>query len=188
MGLVLMRHAHTDWNGPPARVQGQRDPGLSDAGRIAAKELGRTLARPDRVIRSPARRCRETVDALFGEALPPVTEDARLWEISLGSFEGRLVSEIEREDREAWRAWRQQPSTVRPGGGETLRELAQRVFAALADATDGMGPDEDILVVGHGVPMRLLACLVNERPLDRLWNVEVPNLKRISITEVPRLC
>ena len=45
MGLVLMRHAHTDWNGPPARVQGQRDPGLSMvAGRTAAEALGATYA------------------------------------------------------------------------------------------------------------------------------------------------
>lgn len=187
MGLVYMRHAHTDWNGPPARVQGQRDPGLSVAGRTAAKALGANMPRPDRIIRSPARRCGETVDALFGNAPPPVAEDARLWEISLGCFEGRLVEEIAREEPEAWRAWKQLPSTARPGGGETLDEVAQRVFAALADAFDSLGPDEDILVVGHGVPLRLIACLRDGRPLDRLWNVAVANLDRIKLTEVPRL-
>ena len=139
MGLVYMRHAHTDWNGPPARVQGQRDPGLSVAGRTAAKALGANMPRPDRIIRSPARRCGETVDALFGNAPPPVAEDARLWEISLGCFEGRLVEEIAREEPEAWRAWKHLPSTARPGGGETLDEVAQRVFAALADAFDSLG-------------------------------------------------
>ena len=114
------------------------------------------MPRPDRIIRSPARRCRETVDALFGAAPPPVAEDARLWEISLGSFEGRLVEDIAREEPEAWRAWKQQPSTARPGGGETLDEMAQRVFAALDETFDSMEPNEEILVVGHGVPLRLI--------------------------------
>ena len=187
MGLVFMRHAHTDWNGPPARVQGQRDPGLSDAGRRAAKELGQTLARPDRVIRSPARRCRETVDELFGNAPPPVAVDARLWEISLGNFEGRLTEDIAREEPEAWRAWKRQPSTARPGGGETLDELAQRVFAALDETLGCMEANEEILVVGHGVPLRLIACLRDDRPLDRLWDVTVANLDGFELTEVPRL-
>ena len=188
MGLVPMRHAHTDWNGPPARVQGQRDPGLSMVGRMAAEALGPTLPRPDRIIRSPARRCRETVDALFGAALPPVTEDAHLWEISLGSFEGRLAEDIAREEPEAWRAWRQQPSTARPGGGETLDELAHRVFAALDETFGSMEPNEEILVVGHGVPLRFIVCLLDDRPLDCLWDVAVANLGRIELPEVPRLC
>lgn len=187
MGLVLMRHAHTDWNGPPARVQGQRDPGLSVAGRTAAKALGADMPRPDRIIRSPARRCGQTVDALFGDAPPPVAEDVRLWEISLGCFEGRLVEDIEREEPEAWRAWKLQPSTARPGGGETLDELAQRVFAALGETLDRMEANEEILVVGHGVPLRLIACLRDGWPLDRLWDVAVANLDRIELTEVPRL-
>ncbi len=188
MGLVLMRHAHTDWNGPPARVQGQRDPGLSDAGRIAAKEMGRTLARPDRVIRSPARRCRETVDALFGNRPPPVTEDARLWEISLGSFEGRLAADIAREEPEAWRAWKERPSTARPGGGEMLDELARRVFAALGETLDRMEASEEVLVVTHGVPLRLITCMRDGKPLDCLWHIVTPNLHMIEFTEVPRPC
>ena len=188
MALVLMRHAHSTWNGPPARIQGRRDPGLSDAGRIAAEALAPTLPRPDRIVRSPARRCRETVDALFGDTPPPVAEDARLWEISLGSFEGRLADDVAREEPEAWRAWKQQPSTARPGGGETLNDLAQRVFAALGETFENMKPTEETLVVGHGVPLRLIACLLEGRPLDCLWEMPVANLDRITLAEVPRLC
>ena len=188
MGLVLMRHAHSAWNGPPARIQGRRDPGLSGAGRMAAEALGRTLPRPDRIVRSLARRCRETVDALFDGTPPPVAEDARLWEISLGRFEGRLAEDVAREEPEAWQAWRQQPSRARPGGGETLDELAQRVFVALDQTLASTNPNEGVLVVGHGVPMRLIACLLDSRPLDNLWDMPIANLDRIALTELPRLC
>ncbi len=188
MGLVFIRHAHTDWNGPPVRVQGQRDPGLSVAGWAAAQALGTTLPRPDRIVRSPARRCRETVHGLFGDSPPPVTEDDRLWEISLGRFEGRLADEIFREEPTAWRAWKEQPTTVRPGGGETLEEVTRRVLAALDDTFESMEPEEDVLVVGHGVPFRIIACLNSGRPLDYLWRITVANLNMMDLTEAPRLC
>ncbi len=188
MGLVLMRHAHSAWNGPPARIQGRRDPGLSDTGRMAAEALGPIMPRPDRIIRSPARRCRETVDALYGGAPPPVSEDARLWEISLGRFEGRLAEDVAREEPAAWQAWRQQPSKARPGGGETLDELAHRVFAALDETFLRMEPNEEVLVVGHGVPMRLIACLLESRPLDNLWDIPIANLDQITLAEVLQLC
>ena len=39
--ILLARHGETDYNVPPARVQGRRDTPLNDRGRAQARELAR---------------------------------------------------------------------------------------------------------------------------------------------------
>ena len=57
--LYLIRHGHTVWNGPPLRFQGQMDSSLSDDGRSEAIALGKRMPyQPDRIVSSPALRCR----------------------------------------------------------------------------------------------------------------------------------
>lgn len=67
--LTLIRHAKSAWDDPgipdldrPLNERGQRD-ALVLAGLLKHLDL-----RPDRVLASPARRCRETVDAIAREA------------------------------------------------------------------------------------------------------------------------
>lgn len=65
--LILLRHAHAE---PAASGQSDLDRALSPEGLAEAEAAGRWLAEhglvPDRVLCSPARRTRETLEAVMG--------------------------------------------------------------------------------------------------------------------------
>lgn len=181
MPLWLLRHAHTEWNGPPRRLQGRTDIGLSEQGHRAAAALGRHIARPDRIVASPARRCRETIEALFGQAVPPVATDTRLWEIDLGQFSGLTEAEAARDYPEEWRHWRADAANARPGGGETLAEMQARVVAAIDDLDHAIDGEPLVLVVTHGGPIRVLDCQLSARPLGDFHAMAIANLARCHV-------
>jgi broad specificity phosphatase PhoE len=57
--------------------------------------------------------------------------------------------------------------SIRPPGGECMRDVALRVLGWLASEDDGV----DTLVVAHGVVIRSLVGLLDRRPYDQigLW-------------------
>ncbi len=182
MPLWLLRHAHTDWNGPPRRLQGRTDIGISDLGWAEATALGRSIGRPDRIVTSPARRCLETIAAMFGDCAPKPRTDARLWEIDLGSFTGLSEDEAAQYDGMAWREWLATPGRVRPGGGESLSEMQFRVAAAVAALASAIDDRGLTLVVTHGGPIRVLTCAFEGLSLDQFHAIAVDNLACFAVT------
>ena len=90
--LLLVRHGQSTYNAQ-ARLQGQADPPLSDAGRREAELLEPALARfpEDRVVTSDLRRARETA-ALLG--YPEARPDARWREIGRASCRERVCHNV----------------------------------------------------------------------------------------------
>lgn len=172
--LYLIRHGHTVWNGPPHRVQGQMQSDLSEQGREAARALGKQLPQPDRIFSSPADRCLQTVDCLFGRE--PDGVDPRCLEIDLGWFCGLLATEIAERDSEAWHAWVYTPARTRPGGGETLEELQARFVAGVRDIQAQIKDDEYVFLATHGGCLRSLVCYDRDAPLDMYPDVAMENL------------
>lgn len=181
--IVLARHGETDDNRPPLRFQGQRDSPLNDAGRAQARELAaRVAARAPRFVAlwsSDLARASETA-AIVGERIGLAPRlDARLREGARGRWEGRLFADVEREEPEAWAAWRRAGERFRFPGGESLAEQRDRVVAALADvARAGELP---ALVVCHGGSIRVALCRADPRGLDAFHDWEVPNAALVEL-------
>jgi len=173
--ILLARHGETADNVPPERVMGWRDPPLDARGRGQAAALAEEVSGdgPAALWTSHLRRARETAE-IVGAALGLAPRaDERLAESRRGSWEGRLLRDIEREEPEAWRAWRRGGAGFRfPGGGESLGEHQRRVLAALADVAHGPLP---ALVVCHGGTIRCAAAAVTPRGLDAYQDLDVPN-------------
>lgn len=173
--ILLARHGETADNAA-GRVQGHLDVELSDRGREQARALADACVSEAIVAlyTSPLRRAAETA-AIVGErlGLEPVA-DARFAESARGAWEGRLLADIEREEPEAWAAWRAAGDGFRfPGGGESLREQLDRVVAALVDVTQaGRLP---ALVVCHGGTIRVALCHTQIRGLRTFHDWDVPN-------------
>jgi broad specificity phosphatase PhoE len=168
--LYFIRHGQTDWNAE-GRYQGSRDIPLNDIGRGQADKNGgllRDLLARDgrspfdfRWYVSPLSRTRETMERVrrqFSVALPEVTADPRLIEISFGIYEGRLHTELSagemtiagERDAGFW--------DFRPPSGESYADLAQRV----ADFGSSLsGPS---IVVAHGGLLRVLRHLIDGFP------------------------
>ena len=172
MRVLLARHGETPWNAE-GRYQGQRDIPLSPTGIEQAQALGQRLAgvHIDRAVASPLVRAQLTAVLALGERAPMLALDEGLREIGHGDWEGLLSSEIGERDGHRLQAWREAPETVMmPGpGGESLRQVAERAWAAFARACDGLHADETVLVVAHDAVNRVLLCRVLGLPLSRLW-------------------
>ncbi len=135
--LLLIRHGATAWN-EAGRIQGRSDPPLSPAGR-ADVESWRLPPEAEgaRWICSPLTRARDTAEILHGA---PVQTEPLLIETDWGAWEGRTLAELRDElgpemaDNEA------RGLDFRPPGGESPRDVQQRVLpllAALAQETPG---------------------------------------------------
>ncbi len=134
--LALLRHGETPWS-REGRIQGRTDIPLSDEGkaRLAACRLpGEWLV--GRVASSPLRRCLETASSLGVEA---VESDGRLAEMSWGAWEGRRLEELRAELGTAMHANEARGFDFLPPGGESPRQVLERVRPFLAEvAAAGM--------------------------------------------------
>jgi phosphoserine phosphatase len=171
--LYVARHGETDWN-REGRYQGQRESTLTELGRSQAAALASALASSGarRVISSPLARCMETAAPIAALLGVDVETDARLLEIAHGTWEGRLRSDIEREDAERLRAWMEEPASVRFEGGESLEEVAARWIAFVRSLG---GKNDDIVVVTHDVLVRLAVLMASNRSGVQLWEPRVQN-------------
>jgi broad specificity phosphatase PhoE len=142
--MTIARHAETVYNAA-ARMQGHMaHTPLTRNGIAQAEAMGAALAahfgqRPDIDIwASPSGRTLQTAAIVveqLGVGFFEVRTDARLLEIDVGDWEGRLYSEIVAE-------W--------------FPAIAARLQAWLAD----LAPDRDVLVISHGITLRVLRGLL----------------------------
>jgi len=67
MNLFLLRHGESVWN-KEQRVQGKKDPGLSEKGRLQAKATAKRLKKEDIevVFSSDLKRCAQTARSSLG--------------------------------------------------------------------------------------------------------------------------
>ena len=172
MRILLARHGETRWNAE-GRYQGQVDVPLSEVGEAQARLLGERLreVRIDRAVASPLARAKRTAELALGPEREPMLKlDSGLAEIAHGTWEGLLASEIGAMDGERLRDWREAPETVQMPQGESLQQVLDRAWPALARAGEGLGAEDTLLVVAHDAVNRVLLCRVLGLPLSRLWS------------------
>ena len=169
--LWLVRHGQTDWN-VAGRWQGQASsaPGLNETGRAQARAArDQLLDVPfSAIYSSDLLRARQTADLIAEARGLAVTLEPCLRELHLGEWEGLLSTEIaERYPRElAERA--RDPLHARAPGGETPLEMAARVLQAVAEIV-ARQPDEQIVLVAHGVSLAVILCQAGGLPMAELY-------------------
>lgn len=154
--LIIWRHGQTDWNAEH-RWQGQANVSLNEAGRSQARAAAPTLAGYGltHLFSSDLRRAAETAEILADETGLPVVHDARLREIDVGNWSGRTLDEIGQEFTEV--LIREEAGEDIPRGetGESVRDVAKRTAAALAEIAASV-PDHAVVgVVMHGLAARV---------------------------------
>jgi alpha-ribazole phosphatase len=162
MRVYLVRH-------PPPLI----DPGIcygSSDLLCAPDRLAQTLADalpllpspPARVpvFASPLQRCAD-----LARALPSVAPifDARLVEMHFGAWEMQRWDAIARADVDAWAADR---LDYRPGGGESLRQMTERLHAFYLMLLQRNDPET--IVVCHAGPIRVLTACAPDRTIAQI--------------------
>lgn len=176
--LFLVRNGQTMWHAE-GRYQGQADPPLSADGDIQARRLMEALGDVEweAVYASDLERAWETALMIIGsEAL--IRLDRRWREAAFGEWEGRRFDDVAANDGERLMTWAKDPVNTRPPGGESLREVGQRVSEAAHEVWQAH-PKGNVLIVTHGGPIR---CLVAEWVLGGLHRTSDVSTELGSIT------
>jgi alpha-ribazole phosphatase len=154
MRLYLIRHPQPEI--APGICYGSTDLSVSLQEKARALSALAALPAPDaRLYASPLRRCSEFAAMLAAaQGFAGVTHDARLAEMHFGAWEMRAWNDIPRTEIDAWA---DDPVDYRPGDGESVLQMAQRVGAFHADLR--LLKREHAVVVCHAGTIRLLlAC------------------------------
>ncbi|HLA34655.1 MAG TPA: alpha-ribazole phosphatase family protein [Rhodocyclaceae bacterium] len=149
MRLHLIRHPPPEV--APGVCYGRSDLALAEDAQIVAARLRPLLPTNAPVYSSPLQRCRQLADCLH----PAPQFDRRLMEIDFGVWEMQTWQTIGRDALDAWAA---DPSGFAPPGGESPRQLMQRVaeFYREIHAQSIVEATAEVIVVTHAGVMKAL--------------------------------
>jgi glucosyl-3-phosphoglycerate phosphatase len=162
--VVFWRHGRTEWNAQ-RRFQGQTDIPLDEVGLEQASDAARLLVgvRPTRIISSDLSRAASTASALAELVNLDVRTFAGLRETNAGTWEGQTREALIANHGDELAAWAA-GSNLRPGGGETRTEVAQRVINVINDELTTISERETLVVVTHGGSARAAIAMMMELP------------------------
>ena len=174
--IYAVRHAEVSAKG---LCYGQSDVPVLVAHEVAAERVQASLvaigAAPVAIVASPWERTLGLAEALAKRlGIREVRTDARLSELGFGEWEGRLWSDLERDDGSRLAVWMAHYLEERPPGGETVGELERRLDGFLADSGDWKG---DVLVVTHAGVVRTLRRKANGASVDTEMAIPVAHLE-----------
>ncbi|MDZ4732192.1 MAG: 2,3-bisphosphoglycerate-dependent phosphoglycerate mutase [Nitrospirota bacterium] len=177
--LVLLRHGESQWN-LENRFTGWVDVPLSPRGIQEAKNAGDKLRgfTFDRAFTSVLERANETLrlvlDAI-GQPSIPVEKDKALNERMYGELQGLNKAETAKKYGEAQvKIWRRSYD-VRPPGGESLKDTADRVLPYYEHTIKPcLLKGETILVAAHGNSLRALIMELEQLSREQVLELNIP--------------
>ncbi len=173
--FVVLRHGETHWN-TEGRMQGHLDSELTPLGErqvaLAARELaGETF---EHLISSDLGRTLASARALCRTVQLPIGRDAALRERHLGAFQGLTLAEARASHPEDARRFSERDPEHQVPGGESVREVYERVAARFEDLAR-MHAGARVLVVTHGGVLDVLYRHARGLPLGAPRDFALPN-------------
>lgn len=186
--FYLVRHGLTQSN-LDGRYSGQTNEELTDEGRAQAKYLAELLKdKPfDIIYHSKLIRSEHTAleIAVYHNDKGP-TADPRINELNMGTFDGRLPSEVNSDD---YAARLEDKFGFQIPGGESYKMLIERLNPFVRDVREKF-PSGHVCIVGHqGVNRGLMYIILGEDVIsqDRMTQLEIPHDAYIEIKEEPEV-
>ena len=176
--LILARHSITEASAAGRNLGQRSDLPLAPAGEELAVRLGTALAAEldelphdeMRLMSSPARRCRETAEAIAGPLGidgSRIEVEAGLLEIDYGDWDGLTAEECAERDPELRARWEADPYETRCPNGESGRDVAARSFAVLEPLEAWLAEDRArcAVVIAHNHVNRVRLCALFGWPM-----------------------
>jgi 2,3-bisphosphoglycerate-dependent phosphoglycerate mutase len=177
--LILLRHGESQWN-LENRFTGWVDVPLSPRGIQEAKDAGEKLRSFtfDRAFTSVLARANETLRLvldIIGQTAIPIEKDKALNERMYGELQGLNKDETVKKYGEAQvKIWRRSYD-VRPPGGESLKDTAERVLPYYEQTIKPYVLKGDtILVAAHGNSLRALIMELEQLSREQVLELNVP--------------
>ncbi|MBN1197290.1 MAG: histidine phosphatase family protein [Candidatus Aminicenantes bacterium] len=124
--LYLIRHGETRSN-REGIFRGRLEIPLSNRGKEQARALRQAtcLSTTLAVVSSPLQRAQATARLAFPNM--PISVDQRLNNLDLGVWSGKRKKDIQHDFPGEWERWVHDPHSIRFAGGESLKDVHQRV-------------------------------------------------------------
>lgn len=179
--LIIVRHCQAEGN-LERFFQGRIDSDVTPTGRAQVAAAAQTLsAEPiDVIYVSSLRRARYTADGINLYHDVPVITDDRIAEIDAGQWEGRFLTEIEKEFPQAFDNWRNHPERFAAPGGETMSQVYERMKCAVDDIVRN-NDGKTVCIVSHGCAIKNLMCYLHGWELDRIGEIPIGTNTAINV-------
>lgn len=168
--LYFVRHGQTEWNAL-GKVCGVKDIALTELGHKQAVQTGEKIKksgiRADYILYSPLMRARDTALHISEITGIPAVEEPRLKEQNYGKFEStpRHGEEFELAKKQF---------VNRYNGGESMLQLAQRIYNLLDDLKE-MSSEKTYILVAHNGIVRIVHSYFNDMTNDEFGKFGVDN-------------
>ena len=190
--ILLIRHGETEWN-LERRFQGRLDAPLTERGIAQARAVGRLIASlPDaasvRIAASPLGRARRTAQIICEHLVsaPELVIDARLSEISVGSWDGLTYRDLALRYPGIFDGAGRHDWYFHSPDGDTYEAFAARIGEWLHEAAE----TRLLVAVTHGIVSRVMRGLYAGLQREVAMLLPVPQdkvfcLSRGVIEELP---
>jgi len=181
--ILLVRHGQSEANNLDV-FAGNYDVELTELGHKQAQSTAKYIAenyKVDKVYASDLKRAYKTAEIIAEKFGLEVVAEKNFREIFAGEWEAVKFDELAEKYPEDWNKWRNDLGNSRCTGGESVRELGERVINALkkvAEENDG----KTVVIGTHATPVRASQCVLGEYGYDRM--MEFPWVSNASVTEV----
>ena len=173
--VIMVRHGQSESN-VKKTFTGQLNALLTQTGREQALRMAQYLDkyRIDKLYVSSLERAVETAQPIALRQNCPVEKRDELMEINSGLWQGLTFTEIAEKYPQTYEAWRENIGLATPDGGETCKQLYDRVTAFFEKVLEA--PEETICLVCHATPIRMMESFILTGSADGAQEISwVPN-------------
>ena len=166
--IYFTRHGQTFWN-VERRMQGQSNSDLTPLGVKQAIALGKRLkdTELDVIYSSSLSRSMRTAELIRGKRKLDIIPEDDFREIDLGEWQGKLMSEVEKQEPEMVdNFWNHPELFIRPNA-ETYLQLRERAGKKLEEIV-AANKGKKILIDTHGVVLKTLHSFFQYQPISEI--------------------
>lgn len=153
----MVRHGESEANRNNI-FAGSFDADLQHRGEKQAEKTAEFIAenyKVDKIYASDLKRAFKTGKAVADRTGVEIIPDRRLREISAGEWEGMKFDDIREKYPEAYTVWRTDLGNARCTGGESTKELGERILAALTEIAE-QNDGKTVVIATHATPVRAM--------------------------------
>lgn len=181
--ILLIRHGQSDAN-LKHRFAGHFDSELTELGHAQAECTAKFIKanyQVDKIYSSTLSRAYATAEHSANLLRLPVMPLPELREIFAGQWEGQLYDKLLEIYPEEYRRWRQDIGNACCTKGESVAELAERIYKAVS-RIGRESEDQTVLVFTHATPVRAMQWKITGEPLSYMQ--QIPWVTNASVTEI----
>ena len=168
--IHLFRHGETTWN-VEGRFQGIEISKLTKRGILQAQNLGEKLKDTefDKIYSSPSLRTKQTANNIWPDQAYKITYLDDLVEIKLGKLEGKLYSDIKKNDFTSYDHFFNKPHLFSLEGAESFQDLTNRSFKIIKYLSEN-NLGRKIAIVSHGAFIKAFMSYIDQKEIHEIWD------------------